>query len=135
MAKKRRIGLKARQERHTHNRRYKFKDETLLKEFIHPSAYKELRELLQKLNPYLIDPGVNINNAKRLYFDLEKIIGRRQYVIDTLAIFLAKAKQTDCLAKPQSQFIRYLSDPVHCNFGISESSLKALILEAMRRYF
>ena len=135
MAKKRRIGLKVRQERHTHNRRYKFKDETLLKEFIHPSAYKELRGVLQKLHPYLLDQGLNINNANRLYFDLEKIIGLRQYVIDTLAIFLAKAKQTARLAKTQSQLLRYLSDPVHCNLGISESSLKTLILEAIRRYF
>ena len=135
MAKKKRIGLKVRQERHTHNRRYKYNDQTLLKQFIHPRAYKELRELLQKLDPYLIDQGLNINNAYRLYFDLEKISGIRQYIIDTLAIFLGKVKQADCLELPQSQLFRYLSDLTHCNLGITESSLKALILEAIRRNF
>ena len=62
---------------------------------------------------------------------MEKLLNIHQYVFDELALFLIDVK--DGLTKPQSAFIRYLSTPEHCNLGIKEESLNALILEAKRR--
>ena len=56
-----------------------------------------------------------------------------QFVYDELALFLKKVKDENGLSVTQSVFFRYLSHPDHCNLGISENSLKALILEAKRR--
>ena len=56
---------------------------------------------------------------------------KRQFVFDQISIFLINTQEG--LKYKQSVFIRYLSSPEHCNLGISENSLKALILEAKRR--
>ena len=71
----------------------------------------------------------------KLDFDLERLSMKRQFVIDELAILLGKLQREDGLACKQSVFIRYFASPDHCNLGISEKSLKALILEAKRRIF
>lgn len=70
-----------------------------------------------------------------LFFDLEKVSGKRQFIIDELALFLKKVKDADGLKCKQNVFFRYLSCPEHCNLAFSEKSLKVLILEAIRRYF
>ena len=70
-----------------------------------------------------------------LLFDLEKVNGQRQFIIDELALFLKKLKDENGLKCKQNIFFRYLSCPEHCNLEISENSLKPLILEAIRRLF
>ena len=69
---------------------------------------------------------------RSLFFDLEAVSGQRQYVIDELALFLKKVKDDGGLKCSQNVFFRYLSSPEHCNLAISENSLKAHILEAIR---
>ncbi len=69
----------------------------------------------------------------RLFFDLNKLAYKRQFVYDELAQFLKKVKAKNGLLVKQNVFFRYLSCPNHCNLGISENSWKALILEAIRR--
>lgn len=82
-----------------------------------------------------MDGGKGAFMLTGLFFDLEKINGQRQFIIDELALFLKKLKDEEGLKCKQSEFIRYFSSSDHCNLDISEKSLKPLILEAIRRYF
>ena len=67
---------------------------------------------------------------------VQVVIGTQvQFVYDELAIFLKKVKEENGFLVSQSVFFRYLSHPDHCNLGICENSLKALITEAIRRNY
>lgn len=112
--------------------RYPFKETTKLVEFVAPKYYGHLLRLLKKLRPYLLE-GEDGDDFKlsRLYFNLELLAAKRQFVFDEIALFLIEVR--DGLKYRQSVFIRYLSTPEHCNLGIKENSLKSLILEAKRR--
>ena len=113
--------------------RYPLNETTRLIEFVDKKHYGRLLNLLKEFRPYLLkDEEANDFKLCRLYFNLEKIAMKRQFVFDQIAVFLIDAKEG--LKYKQSVFIRYLSSPEHCNLGISEKSLKALILEAKRRY-
>lgn len=112
--------------------RYPFNETTKLIEFVEHRHYGHLLRLLKKLRPYLLE-GEEDNDFKlsRLFFNQELLEAKRQFVFDEIAMFLIETH--DGLKYKQSVFIRYLSTPEHCNLGIKEDSLKALILEAKRR--
>ena len=115
-------------------RRYLFNETTRLIEFVDKKHYNCLLRLLKQLRPlFQDDEEVNDFKLYRLYFDKDKLYMKRQFVFDGIAKFLIDAQSG--LIKKQSVFIRYLSTPEHCNLGICEESLKALILEAKRRNY
>ena len=114
-------------------RRYPFKSTTKLIELVDKKHYGDMVKLIERLSPYFLTGERGPFMLTRLYFDLNKLVYQRQFVYDELALFLKKVKAEDGLTFPQSVFFRYLSHPDHCNLGISENSLKALITEAMRR--
>lgn len=95
--------------------------------------YGDVVKLIERLKPYLTDEAKGAFLLTGLFFDLEKIDGQRQFVIDELALFLKKVKDGDGLKYSQNVFFRYLSCPEHCNFAVSWISLKVQILEAIRR--
>ena len=114
-------------------RRYPFKSTTKLIELVDKKHYGDIVNLIERLSPYLLTGERGPFMLTRLYFDLDKLENQRQFVYDELALFLKKVKDENGLSVKQSVFFRYLSSPDHCNLVISENSLKALILEAMRR--
>ena len=125
----------AKRKRHKKQRcRYPFNETTKLIELVNHKYYGNLLRLLNKLRPYLLE-GEESNYFKlyRLYFNLDLLAAKRQFVFDEIAIFLIEVH--DGLKHKQSMFIRYLSTPEHCNLGIKEESLKSLILEAKRRNY
>ena len=94
--------------------------------------YGDVVKLTERLKPFLMDGGKGTFLLTGLFFDLEKINGQRQFIIDELALFLKKLKDENGLKCKQNVFFRYLSCPEHCNLAFSENSLKAHILEAIR---
>ena len=115
-------------------RRYPFKSTTKLIELVDKKHYGDIVKLIDRLSPFLLVGERGAFTLTRLYFDLDKLAYQRQFIYDELAIFLKSVKDENGLLVSQSVFFRYLSSPDHCNLGISENSLKALISEAMRRY-
>lgn len=116
-------------------RRTPFNSSTKLIELVDKKHYGDIVQLVKRLKPYLKDGERGIFVLTKLDFDLERLSMKRQFVIDELAILLTKLQREGGLMCKQSVFIRYFSNSEHCNLGISEKSLKALILEAKRRYF
>ena len=116
-------------------RRYPFKSTTKLIELVDKKHYGDIVKLIDRLSPFLQDGERGAFTLTRLYFDLDKLAYQRQFVYDELSIFLKRVKDENGLLVLQSVFFRYLTNPDHCNLGISENSLKALISEAMRRYY
>ena len=116
-------------------RRYPFTESTKIIELVDKKHYGDVVRLTERLKPLLKDGETGAFLLTGLFFDLEKVSGQRQFVIDELALFLKKVKDADGLKCTQNVFFRYLSSPEHCNLEISENSLKPLILEAIRRYF
>ena len=116
-------------------RRYPFTESTKIIELVDKKHYGDVVRLTERLKPLLKDGETGAFLLTGLFFDLEKVSGQRQFVIDELALFLKKVKDADGLKCKQSEFIRYFSSSDHCNLDISEKSLKPLILEAIRRYF
>lgn len=133
MRKKRVVAREEQQRTQREKRRYPFKSTTKLIELVDKKHYGDIVKLIERLSPYLLTGERGPFMLTRLYFDLDKLVFQRQFVYDELAIFLKKVKDENGLTVTQSVFFRYLSSPDHCNLGISENSLKALILEAMRR--
>lgn len=115
-------------------RRYPFTESTKIIELVDKKHYGDVVRLTERLKPLLKDGETGAFLLTGLFFDLEKVSGQRQFVIDELALFLKKVKDADGLKCKQNVFFRYLSSPEHCNLEISEKSLKPLILEAIRRY-
>ena len=115
-----------------HKRRFPFKETTRLIEFVDKKHYNCLLRFIKQMRPFLQD-NEEVNDFKlyRLYFDKVKLKMKRQFVFDEIAKLLVDAHNG--LIYKQSIFIRYLSTPEHCNLGISEKSLKTLVLEAKRR--
>lgn len=114
-------------------RRTPFNVTTKLIELVDKRHYGDIVQLVKRLRPYLKD-GERVDFVlTKLDFDLEKLSMKRQFVIDELAILLAKLQREKGLMCKQSVFIRYFASPDHCNLGITEKSLKVLILEAIRR--
>ena len=131
--KQKRAGRTSQQKRD--KRRYPFNESTKLIELVDMKHYGDVVKLIERLKPFLMDGGKGAFLLTGLFFDLEKVNGQRQFVIDELAIFLKKVKDNGGLECSQNVFFRYLSCPEHCNLAISWKSLKVLILEAIRRYF
>ena len=122
-------------QRKQQRRRYPFTESTKIIELVDKKHYGDVVRLTERLKPLLKDGETGAFLLTGLFFDLEKVSGQRQFVIDELALFLKKVKDADGLKCKQSEFIRYFSSSDHCNLDISEKSLKPLILEAIRRYF
>jgi len=122
-------------QRQRDKRRYPFTESTKLIELVDKKHYGDVVKLIERLKPYLTDEAKGAFLLTGLFFDLEKIDGQRQFVIDELALFLKKVKDDGGLKYSQNVFFRYLSCPEHCNLAISENSLKALISEATQRLF
>ena len=122
-------------QRQRDKRRYPFTESTKLIELVEKKHYGDVVKLIERLKPYLTDEVKGAFLLTGLFFDLEKVKGQRQFVIDELASFLKKVKDSGGLKCSQNVFFRYLSSPEHCNLAISWKSLKVLILEAIRQYF
>ena len=131
--KRRRAGRTSQQQRQ--KKRYPFTKSTKIIELVDKKHYGDVVKLTERLKPFLMDGGKGAFMLTGLFFDLEKINGQHQFIIDELALFLKKLKEENGLKCKQSEFIRYFSSSDHCNLDISEKSLKPLILEAIRRYF
>lgn len=130
MAKKR-ADRKVLQEKRRAKRRFPFNSETRLSDLVKPECYDDIPDLVDSLRPYL-QGEVRSRSVSRLYFDLDKIDGIHKYIYKKLAEFLVKVVAKGGLKTPLSVFFRYLASPEHCNLGISEQSLKALITRAMQ---
>lgn len=128
--KQKRAGRTNQQQRD--KRRYPFTESTKLIELVDKKHYGDVVKLIERLKPYLTDEGKGPFLLTGLFFDLEKVKGQRQFIIDELALFLKRVKDDGGLKCSQNVFFRYLSSPEHCNLAISENSLKAHILEAIR---
>ena len=122
-------------QRQREKRRYPFNESTKLIELVDKKHYGDVVKLIERLKPYLTDGEKGAFSLTGLFFDLEAVSGQRQFIINELALFLKKVKDDGGLKYSQNVFFRYLSSPEHCNLAISENSLKALILEAIRRLF
>ena len=120
-------------QRQREKRRYPFTESTKLIELVEKKHYGDVVKLIERLKPYLTDEGKGTFLLTGLFFDLEKIDGQRQFIINELALFLKKVKDDGGLKYSQNVFFRYLSCPEHCNLAISENTLKAHILEAIQR--
>ena len=131
--KRRRAGRTSQQQRD--KKRYPFTESTKIIELVDKKHYGDVVKLTERLKPFMMDGGKGAFMLTGLFFDLEKINGQRQFIIDELALFLKKVKDADGLKCKQNVFFRYLSCPEHCNLEMSENSLKPLILEAIRRLF
>ena len=117
------------------SKRYPFTESTKIIELVDKKHYGDVVKLTERLKPFLMDGGKGAFLFTGLFFDLEKVNGQRQFIIDELAMFIKKLKDANGLKCKQSVFIRYFSSSEHCNLEISEKSLKVLILEAIRRHF
>ena len=122
-------------QRQRDKRRYPFTESTKLIELVEKKHYGDVVKLIERLKPYLTDEGKGPFLLTGLFFDLEKVKGQRQFVIDELALFLKRVKDDGGLKCSQNVFFRYLSCPEHCNLAISENTLKAHVLEAIQRLF
>ena len=131
--KKRNVAGKSQQQRD--KKRYPFTVSTKIIELVDKKHYGDVVKLTERLKPFLLDGGKGAFLLTGLFFDLEKVNGKRQFIIDELALFLNKLKDENGLKCKQSVLIRYFSSSDHCNLEISEKSLKALILEAIRRHY
>ena len=129
--KQRRTGRTSQRQRD--RRRYPFTESTRLIELVDKKHYGDVVKLIERLKPYLTDEGKGAFLLTGLFFDLDKINGQRQFIIDELALFFKKVKNDGGLKYSQNVFFRYLSCPEHCNFAVSWISLKVQILEAIRR--
>ena len=122
-------------QRQREKRRYPFNESTKLIELVDKKHYGNVVKLIERLKPYLTDGVKGPFSLTGLFFDLEAVSGQRQFIINELALFLKKVKDDGGLKCSQNVFFRYLSSPEHCNLAISENTLKAHILEAIRRCF
>ena len=122
-------------QRQRDKRRYPFTESTKLIELVDKKHYSDVVKLTERLKPYLTDGEKGPFLLTGLFFDLEAVSGQRLFIINELALFLKKVKDDGGLTCSQNVFFRYLSSPEHCNLAISENTLKAHILEAIRQYF
>jgi len=129
--KRRRAGRISQRQRK--KKRYPFIESTKLIELVDKKHYGDVVKLIERLKPYLTDEGKGAFLLTGLFFDLDKINGQRQFIVEELALFLKKVKDDGGLKYSQNVFFRYLSCPEHCNFAVSWISLKVQILEAIRR--
>ena len=136
-------GFGSRQPRPSQNQRksrrqrrlYPFTESTKIIDLVDTKHYGDVVKLIERLRPLLKDGETGAFLLTGLFFDLEKVRGQRQFVIDELALFIKKVRDAGGQKYKQSHLIRYFSSPEHCNLHISEKSLKPLILEAKRRCF
>lgn len=132
MTNPKRLALDERQRKKREKRRYPFNGSTKLIELVDKKHYGDVLKLVDRLRPYLMDGERGAFMLTRLYFDLNKLCNQRQVVYAEFALFLDKMKREDGLICSQAVFFRYLSCEEHCNLGLSENSLKALILKALQ---
>lgn len=130
------VGLKVRHARKQKNRRYPskyFKESTRLIDLVDYYHHDAVKQLVDNLRSFLMEGEREKGyiSLTRLYFNLDVFkIKTRQTVYDELAKFFYQIKSENGFECCQSHFFRYLADPVHCNLGVSEKSLKALIAKA-----
>lgn len=130
-----RVGLKVRQARKQKERRYPnnyFKESTRLIDLIDHHQHFAVRQLVDNLKPFLMEGESEKGyiSLTRLYFNPDMLCNKRQLVYDELSKFFYQVKSEKGFKCRQSHFFRYLADDVHCNLGVSENSLKALIAKA-----
>ena len=133
--KKRRVGLKVQQAREQKERRYPskfFKVSTRLIDLVEQHHHSAVRQLVDNLEPFLMEGESEKGyiSLTRLYFNPDMLCNKRQLVYDELAKFFYQVKSENGFKCLQSHFFRYLANPVHCNLGVSEKSLKALIAKS-----
>lgn len=133
--RKKRIARQVQKAREHHKKMFPYKECTKLIDLVKSNCHGDVRRLVDNLRPYLLDGEGGYLFLTRLYFDEEKIQGVRKNVIKAIAEFLIEVKKKNGIIKRQSTFFRYLSDPIHCNLGISEKSLKALIAKEKENVF
>lgn len=104
-----------------------FRKGTRMIELLHSNSHGDLKLLIQKLRPYLLEKNTPFLTINQLYFDLREIVGIREYIYAIIRSFFKGVKEKDGLRCKQSQFYRYLADPEHCNLGITENSIKAIL--------
>jgi len=107
--------------------RHPFRKETKIIELLNNNSIRDLDNLIRMLQPYLLDMDVNIFTINRLYFDLQKIAGQRKVIYLELKLFFKNVMLKRGLKCKQSHFFRYLTNPEHCNLGISENTIKAIL--------
>ena len=132
---KRKVGLKVRQARKQKERRYpsKFsKESTRLIDLVDHHHHSAVKQLVDNLKPFLMEGESEKGyiSLTRLYFNPDMLCNKRQLVYDELAKFFYQVKSENGFLCRQSHFFRYLAADVHCNLGVSEKSLKALIAKA-----
>ena len=127
MTKRKAALTKQQKLRQREKRRYPFREETRIIELLQSNCYGDFKTLIQQIRPYLLDTDVNYLTVNSLFFDLKKIVGLRTYLYEELKLFFKKVKEKDGLRCKQSHFFRYLSDPEHCNLGLTEQSMKAIM--------
>jgi hypothetical protein len=133
---KRNVGLKVRQARKQKERRYQskfLKESTRLIDLVDQHYHSAVRQLVDNLESFLMEGEYEKGyiSLTRLYFNpnmFKKLT--RQSVYDELAKFFYQVKSEKGFKCLQSHFFRYLANDVHCNLGVSEKSLKALIAKA-----
>lgn len=96
-------------------------------ELLQNNSYGNLKSLIQQLKPYLLEKNTNFLAVNQLYFDLQKIVGIRTFVYAEIVLFFKEVKKKNGFRCKQSHFFRYLADPEHCNLGIKENSIKAIL--------
>ena len=130
-----RVGLKVRQARKQKERRFPSKllnESTRLIDLVDHHHHYAIRQLVNNLKPFLMEGEHERGyiSLTRLYFNYDMLCNKRQLVYDELAKFFYQVKSENGFKCCQSHFFRYLANPIHCNLGVSEKSLKALIAKA-----
>lgn len=123
------------QRRRRERRRYPFSERTKLIELVEKRHYGDVMNLVNRLRPYLQEGEGDAFTLTRLYFDLDRLVGQRQFVYSGLAEFLRKVRADDGLRCSQAVFFRYLSSAEHSNLGISEKSLKETVYQMIKQLF
>ena len=100
MKKKGRAARVEQQRAQREKRRYPFKRTTKLIELVDKKHYGDIVKLIERLSPYLLTEERGPFMLSRLYFDLDKLVYKRQFVYDELAIFLKKVKEENGLLVP-----------------------------------
>jgi hypothetical protein len=133
--KKRKVGLKVQQAREQKERRFPsnyLKESKRLIDLVDSHHHVAVRQLVDNLKPFLMEGESEKGyiSLTRLYFNPDMLCNKRQLVYDELAKFFYQVKSEKGFKCLQSHFFRYLANDVHCNLGVSEKSLKALIAKA-----
>ena len=131
------IERKTRLQKNKENKKYPFKESTALADFIKPKFRNELRALITRLRPFLMnDLPENVLQTTRLEFDWHHPQCTPTRICLEFALFfvstggnIAETLGVDKKGRRWKiiELIRYMISKEHGNFMLSEKSLKALI--------